>query len=49
LACPARFERATYALEEFVAAEKSNKFNSLANTDYAFSQQKAIEMVNSES
>jgi len=29
LACPARFERATYALEEFVAAEKSLYFNGL--------------------
>ena len=29
LACPARFERATYALEEFVAAGKSIYFNSL--------------------
>jgi len=29
LACPARFERATYALEAFVAAEKYNKFNDL--------------------
>lgn len=29
-------------------SKESNKFNSLANTDYAFSQQKAIEMVNSE-
>ena len=29
LACPARFERATYALEEFVAAQKSIYFNSL--------------------
>ncbi len=29
VACPARFERATYALEEFVAAGISNKFNSL--------------------
>jgi len=29
LACPARFERATYALEEFVAAEMSIFFNSL--------------------
>jgi hypothetical protein len=29
LACPARFERATYALEEFVAAQKYNKFNDL--------------------
>jgi hypothetical protein len=29
LACPARFERATYALEEFVAVQKSNKFNDL--------------------
>jgi len=29
LACPARFERATYALEEFLAAGNINKFNSL--------------------
>ena len=29
LACPARFERATYALEEIVAAGNTNKFNSL--------------------
>ena len=29
LACPARFERATYALEEFVAAQKSIYFNGL--------------------
>ena len=29
MACPARFERATYALEEFVAAGKSNYFNVL--------------------
>jgi hypothetical protein len=29
LACPARFERATYALEEFVAAEICNYFNEL--------------------
>jgi hypothetical protein len=29
LACPARFERATYALEEFVAAVKFIYFNSL--------------------
>ena len=29
LACPARFERATYALEEFVAAQKSIYFNYL--------------------
>ena len=29
LACPARFERATYALEEFVAVQKANNFNSL--------------------
>jgi len=29
LACPARFEHATYALEEFVAVQKSNKFNDL--------------------
>jgi hypothetical protein len=29
MACPARFERATYALEEIVAAEICNYFNSL--------------------
>jgi hypothetical protein len=29
LACPARFERATYALEEFVAAEMCIYFNYL--------------------
>jgi hypothetical protein len=29
LACPARFERATYALEEFVAVQKSIHFNGL--------------------
>jgi len=29
LACPARFERATYALEEFVVAGMSIYFNSL--------------------
>ena len=29
LACPARFERATYALEEFVAVQKSIHFNDL--------------------
>jgi len=29
LACQARFERATYALEEFVAAEKYIFFNDL--------------------
>jgi len=29
LACPARFERATYALEEFVAAGMSIYFNDL--------------------
>jgi len=29
MARPARFERATYALEEFVAAGNINKFNSL--------------------
>jgi|GEM_PF-6849571 hypothetical protein len=29
LACPARFERATYALEEFLAAGKSMYFNDL--------------------
>jgi hypothetical protein len=31
------------------ALKESNKFNSLANTEHAFSQQKAIVMVNSES
>ena len=30
LACPARFERATYALEVFVAAQKSMYFNGLS-------------------
>ena len=30
LACPARFERATYALEEIVAVQKINKFNDLS-------------------
>ena len=29
LACPARFERATWALEEFVAVQKANNFNGL--------------------
>jgi len=29
LACPARFERATYALEEFVAVQKSMYFSDL--------------------
>ena len=29
MARPARFERATYALEEFVAAQKSMFFNGL--------------------
>jgi len=29
MACPARFERATYALEEIVAAQKAIYFNSL--------------------
>jgi len=29
LACPARFERATYALEGFVAVQKANNFNGL--------------------
>ncbi len=29
LACPARFERATYALEEFVAVRLSMYFNDL--------------------
>ena len=30
LACPARFERATYALEEFVAVQNINEFNGLS-------------------
>ena len=30
LACPARFERATYALEEFVAGQNINNFNGLS-------------------
>jgi hypothetical protein len=30
LACPARFERATYALEEIVAVKKVNNFNGLS-------------------
>jgi hypothetical protein len=30
VACPARFERATSALEEIVAAGNSNKFNGLS-------------------
>ena len=30
LACPARFERATYALEEFVAAQKTSNSNGLS-------------------
>jgi hypothetical protein len=29
MACPARFERATYALEEFLAAQNSMYFNGL--------------------
>jgi hypothetical protein len=29
LACPARFERATYALEEIVAVQKYMYFNNL--------------------
>ena len=29
MACPARFERATYALEEFVAVQIYNDFNNL--------------------
>jgi hypothetical protein len=29
LACPARFERATYVLEEFTATGISNNFNDL--------------------
>jgi len=29
MACPARFERATYALEEFVAVRMSIYFNDL--------------------
>ena len=35
LACPARFERATYALEEFVAAQKAIYFNSLQRKNAA--------------
>ena len=31
LACPARFERATYALEEFVAVRTSIYFSELQN------------------
>ena len=30
LVCPARFERATYALEEIVAGQNINKFNGLS-------------------
>ena len=30
MACPARFERATYALEEIVAGQNINKFNGLS-------------------
>jgi hypothetical protein len=30
LACPARFERATYALEEIVAIQKTCNFNGLS-------------------
>jgi hypothetical protein len=30
LACPARFERATYALEEIVAVQNINEFNGLS-------------------
>jgi hypothetical protein len=30
MACPARFERATYALEEIVAVQKANNFNGLS-------------------
>jgi len=30
LACPARFERATYALQEIMAAQKANDFNGLS-------------------
>jgi hypothetical protein len=35
LACPARFEHATYALEEFVAAGMSIYFNSLQHINSA--------------
>ena len=31
MACPARFERATYALEEIVAGQNINEFNSLGH------------------
>ena len=30
MACPARFERATYALEEFMAVQNINEFNGLS-------------------
>ena len=30
MVCPARFERATYALEEIVAAQKTSNFNGLS-------------------
>ena len=35
LACPARFERATYALEEFVAVHKAKHFNGLQRKNAA--------------
>ena len=35
LACPARFERATYALEEIVAVQKVNNFNGLQRKNNA--------------
>ena len=38
LACPARFERATYALEEFMAAGISIYFNSLQNKNATVQQ-----------
>ena len=38
LACPARFERATYALEEFVAAQKSLYFNGLQHKNATVQQ-----------
>ena len=40
MACPARFERATYALEEFVAVQNINKFNGLSQK-YSTVQQTA--------
>ena len=38
LACPARFERATYALEEFVAVRMSMYFNGLQHKNATVQQ-----------